>query len=56
VTDSSDTDSMLWFWLEKGGDDMKCCQKIKRMQYNSVVTSIGGDATPKRRKEGDDAN
>jgi hypothetical protein len=25
-------DSMLQFWLERGGDGMKCCQKIKWRQ------------------------
>jgi hypothetical protein len=32
--------SMLWFRLERGGDGMKCCWKMKRMLY-ACLGSMG---------------
>jgi hypothetical protein len=32
VVGSDGADSMFRFWLERGGDGMKCCRKKKRMQ------------------------
>jgi hypothetical protein len=32
VADGSDADSVLRFWLERGGDGMKRCRKMKRRQ------------------------
>jgi hypothetical protein len=32
VVGSGDADSMLQFWLERGSDSMKLCQKMKRSQ------------------------
>jgi hypothetical protein len=32
VAGGGGTDLMLWFQLQRGGDEMKYCQKIKRKQ------------------------
>jgi hypothetical protein len=32
VAGGSGADSMIQFWLERGGDGMKCCRKMKRRQ------------------------
>jgi hypothetical protein len=66
VAGGGDADSMLRFWLEKGDDGTKRCQKIKwrlrarlvsmKTKRDSVATSAGGVAAPERGKGGDDAS
>jgi hypothetical protein len=69
VADSGGADSMFQFWLEREGDKMKHCQKMKQRQraclalWEGSVTRRGGmamsargEAAPGRGKGGDDAS
>jgi hypothetical protein len=69
VAGSGGADSMLRFWLERGGNGMKHCQKMKGGSelilaqwegsvtwHDSVATSTGGETAPGRGKGGDDAS
>jgi hypothetical protein len=49
VTSSGGLDSMLWFWLERGGDWMKCYRKMKRRQ-RARLRSIGKKRDTMRRR------
>jgi hypothetical protein len=40
VANSGGADSMLWFQLERGGDEMKCYQKMKQRQ-RARLSSMG---------------
>jgi hypothetical protein len=36
VVGDGGVDSMLWFQLERGGDEMKRCRKMKRKQQTRL--------------------
>jgi hypothetical protein len=40
VADGGGADSMLWFWLKMGGDEMKCYRKMNRRQ-RARIGSMG---------------
>jgi hypothetical protein len=42
-------DSLLQFWLERGGDEMKCCQKMKKRQ-RALLGSMGRKRDMARRR------
>jgi hypothetical protein len=56
VANSGGVDSKLQFWLERGGDRMKCCLKVKRrhrarhgsMRKKSDTTQRYEDIDPRR--------
>jgi hypothetical protein len=62
VADDSGADSMLQFRLERGGNMMKCCRKMKQQQrayldfMGSKCDTTGGEAAPGMGKEGDDVS
>jgi hypothetical protein len=69
VAGGSGIDSMLRFQLERGGDGMKFCRKMKRKQRAHLgsigrkhgmaqreATLAGGETAPQRGKGGDDAS
>jgi hypothetical protein len=38
VAGGSGANSMLWFWLERGGDRTKHCRKMKQRQQARLVS------------------
>jgi hypothetical protein len=69
VTDRGGADSVLRFWLVRGGDGMKCYRKMKCIsglvlaqwegnvtRHGGMVTSTGGEAAAGREKGGNDVN
>jgi hypothetical protein len=70
VTGSGGKDSIFQFQLERGCDGIKHCRKMKQMQrarldsmkrkrdttWRRADMSVGGEATPKRRKGGDNVS
>jgi hypothetical protein len=44
VVDGAGVDSMLQFWLERGGDGMKHCRKMKQRR-RAHLGSMGGSVT-----------
>jgi hypothetical protein len=40
VAGGGNADSMLWFWLERRGDEVNHCQKMKRRQQ-AYLGSMG---------------
>jgi hypothetical protein len=51
-----DADSIIQFQLERGGDRMKRCRKMKWRRRGGVATSVGGEVALGRGKGGHDAN
>jgi hypothetical protein len=69
VADSDDADSILWFQLKRGGDEINRCRKMKRLhqvvlapregsviRHDGLATLAGGEAAPGRVKGGDDTS
>jgi hypothetical protein len=48
VAGGGGADPLLQFWLERGGDEMKCCQKMKKRQ-RALLGSMGRKCDTARR-------